>query len=164
MLNRNLLTAALVAGGLAIAAPAMAQQDTPRPFDPSRDIYMYTSVPNDAAGLIGTVTSIQGLKFMTLSSTGDIVGVDMAELPYNPTSPEYEPRLEIGDTVTLTGYVSDMPNEIIVRDIVNVKKPFMASAKGQRLIIADEDPASISPAAGGDDEARVQRRPMPIQN
>lgn len=164
MLNRNIIAAALVAGSLAIAAPAMAQQDTQRPFDPSRDIFVYAPVPNDAAGLIGTVTSIQGLKFMAVSSTGAIVGVDMAELPYNPTSPEYEPRLEIGDTVTLTGYVSNMPNEIIVRDIVSVKKPFMASAEGQRLIIADEDPASISPAAGGDDEAQIQRRPMPIQN
>jgi len=160
MINRNLIAAALLAGGLTIAIPAMAQQDAPRPFDPARDVYMYEPAPNDFSELTGTVTSIQGLKFMTLTRAGTIVGVDMAELPYNPTSPEYEPRLEIGDTVILTGYVSDLPNEVMAREIVGVKKSFMASAEGQRLILVEDNPADIAPAAGD----QIQRRPMPIQN
>jgi hypothetical protein len=164
MINRKLIAAALFAGGLTIALPAMAQSDAPRPFDPARDVYLYNPVPNDYAALTGTVTSIQGLKFMTITDAGTIVGVDMAELPYNPTSPEYEPRLEIGDTVTLTGYVSDMPSEVTAREIVSVKKPFMASAEGQRLIIEDEFPADIAPAAGDPEGDRIQRRPMAIQN
>ena len=164
MINRTLIAAALVAGGLSIALPAAAQSDAPRPFDPSRDVYLYKPVPNESAALRGTVTSVQGLKFMTLSDTGAIVGVDMAELPYNPTSPEYEPRLEVGDTVILIGYISDMPNEIMAREIISVKKPFMVSAEGQRLIIEENHPADIAPAAGDPGEDRVQRRPMAIQN
>ena len=147
MLNRTLMTA-LMAGALVCGATAATAQDT-RLFDPARDNYNYPVTTNALAQLTGEVTSIQGLKFLTLTPEGEIIGVDMAEMPYNPTDPSYDPPLETGDTVTLTGYVSSAdPAEIVARDIVSIRKPWNDYASvGQRLIDSDA-PEMIAPAAG----------------
>ncbi|MBU0858398.1 MAG: hypothetical protein KJ667_00525 [Alphaproteobacteria bacterium] len=144
MLKQSILTV-LMAGALTSGAAFANAQDT-RPFDPARDRIVY--VNENATNITGEVTSIQGLKFLTLTAEGTIVGVNMATLPYNPTDPAYTPQLEVGDVVTINGTTSTLdPAELDAREVVAIKKSWQTQATfGQRLIADDFD--EIAPAAG----------------
>jgi hypothetical protein len=139
----------LLAGALTVGATGAMAAGENRPFDPARDDLSY-NVTADTVTVTGEVTSIQGMKFLILGEDNRIVGVNMAELPYNPTDDSlYEPAIAKGDTVSIRGDISTLAeNEVLAREVLSVRKSWQdRPVLGQRLE-TDEDFNAIMPAAG----------------
>lgn len=104
----------------------------------------------------GQITSFNGMKALAVSPEGQIIGFNLATMPYNPTNPQLEPRLEKGDIVTFTGTASETdPVLLDATALVALQKPWENRVTyGQRLPDREDELSAIAPAAGHTEKPR----------
>lgn len=179
-MSKSTLTAALLAGALIIGTTGVMAAEIRTYTYPNDRVIIQDRVTNDGRHIIeerrvitretatlpanfttitGEIVAIRGMGFQAVTDQG-LMDVNMASMDYNPTSPDYAPRLERGDIVTISGLLNS-DTTLNATEVVAIQKPWHDYATyGQSYV--GEDITQIAPAAGGGD-APVKQFRAPTQ-
>jgi hypothetical protein len=176
---KSTLHAALLAGAVFYSANAMAAELRTYGYPNDRVIVQDTissdgrhiieerrvitrdtaALPANFTTITGEVVAIRGMGFQAMTPNG-IMDVNMATMDYNPTGPDYAPRLERGDTVTISGLLNS-DSTLNATEVVAIQKPWQNYVTyGQAYV--GEDVTQIAPAAG-DSTTFVKQYRAPTQ-